>query len=250
MADGAARGGPRISFKPQMVRALLEGRKTQTRRLVTWRGRAPGGGGVWVPDGRRALVGPGGRRADVLRMPCVAGDVADVLEPFFSLNDTECDGDAFYDCGPTLDIAGTPVQYAASPLNPAEPGEPGSWEPSPPDGWDGESEDDGTWGSVWVPWEHYTAHPAIHMPRWAVRLRLRVVDVRVERLRDVTDEDARAEGVPDPGPGRRASHRDVFRDLWESINGRRARWAANPWVYRICFEVLSERGASPGGGAT
>lgn len=79
--------------------------------------------------------------------------------------------------------------------------------------------------------------PSIFMPRWASRLTLTVTDVRVERLQDISEEDAIAEGVPAGlehihGPG-------GYRDIWETINGAGS-WAANPWVVAITFDVLNQ----------
>ncbi len=65
--------------------------------------------------------------------------------------------------------------------------------------------------------------PSIHMPRWACRLVLPLVSVRVERVQDITEEDARAEGV-EPING---SYREGFRVVWRDIYGT---WDANPWV--------------------
>lgn len=90
--------------------------------------------------------------------------------------------------------------------------------------------------------------PSIHMPRWASRLTLLVTDVRVERLQDISEVDAIDEGaltvdLPThgaptergrPPPGQPPSHR--FRHLWNSINGSEA-WAANPWVVAVTFSV-------------
>lgn len=80
---------------------------------------------------------------------------------------------------------------------------------------------------------------SIHMPRWASRITLRVVSVRVERLQAVTNEDARAEGVwgwwlDDP-----EDYRGCFRELWDSINGNRTGclWGDNPFVWVLGFEV-------------
>lgn len=82
--------------------------------------------------------------------------------------------------------------------------------------------------------------PSIHMPRWAGRLTLDVVSVRVERLQDISEEDARAEGVErskeDHVP--LYTHRATFERLWDHINGKRATWESNPWVWRIEFRRL------------
>lgn len=74
--------------------------------------------------------------------------------------------------------------------------------------------------------------PSIFMPRWASRLTLEVTEVRVQRLREITDEDARAEGVRDDGA---RDHVGPFSVLWSAINGKRAAWASDPWVWAISF---------------
>jgi hypothetical protein len=82
--------------------------------------------------------------------------------------------------------------------------------------------------------------PSIHMPRWASRLTLKVTEVRVERVQDITERDARAEGVetaPFTKAGRHAGylHVEAFEDLWNEVYGT---WDANPWVWAISFEVV------------
>jgi hypothetical protein len=85
--------------------------------------------------------------------------------------------------------------------------------------------------------------PSIHMPRWASRLTLEITDVRVERLQEISVADCYAEGCYRPeGPilgsevTRRDNARGEYRRLWESINGAGS-WAANPWVWAITFKV-------------
>lgn len=97
--------------------------------------------------------------------------------------------------------------------------------------------------------------PGIHMPRWASRLTLDVLEVRVERLQSMSEEDARAEGVtPFDGIGAdqpiaadllgrtQESHPYTlaFAVLWDEINGLRpgCSWAANPWVWSIEFRTV------------
>jgi hypothetical protein len=72
------------------------------------------------------------------------------------------------------------------------------------------------------------------MPRWASRLTLELTEVRVERLKEITHEDAFAEGAPHPDAA--YSRRDSFMLLWDSINGTGS-WDANPWVWVLAFRV-------------
>tara|TARA_B100001105_G_C22361516_1_gene430568 strand:+ start:719 stop:1372 length:654 start_codon:yes stop_codon:yes gene_type:complete len=92
--------------------------------------------------------------------------------------------------------------------------------------------------------------PSIHMPRWASRITLEITDVRVERLQDISAEDARAEGCEKPvlPPEVRgvagdfvADERTSFAILWNRINGRGA-WSANPWVWVIEFKRIDQEG--------
>lgn len=78
--------------------------------------------------------------------------------------------------------------------------------------------------------------PSIFLPRSASRITLRIVDVRVERVQDISEGDAIAEGCPPVGyrPGN-GSPFWWFRDLWDSINGKKHPWSSNPWVYVISF---------------
>lgn len=90
--------------------------------------------------------------------------------------------------------------------------------------------------------------PSIHMPRWASRITLEITDVRAERLQDISAEDARAEGCGKPvlPPEVRgvagdfvADERTTFAILWNRINGRDA-WRANPWVWCISFQRIEQ----------
>lgn len=105
--------------------------------------------------------------------------------------------------------------------------------------------------------------PSIHMPRWASRIQLEITNARVERLKDISNEDAQAEGMTftDYGldrfgnqrPGwlwRKSSHHEeclgsakwAFANLWESIYGEES-WRSNPWVWVIEFKRI-EGGAA------
>lgn len=105
-----------------------------------------------------------------------------------------------------------------------------------------------------VPPESHKWKPSIHMPRWACRLLLDVVDVRVERLQDITEAEARAEGMdPRPGPSDEVdcgsghgyfepapSAVGMFEEAWDAIYGKGPyAWRENPWVWRIEFRKVT-----------
>lgn len=85
--------------------------------------------------------------------------------------------------------------------------------------------------------------PSIHMHRWASRLILRITDVRVERLQEFTEADARAEGITTQKPDsdywrfRDDFARHEYSGLWDSIYGN---WVDNPWVWVYEFDVIHQ----------
>ncbi len=96
--------------------------------------------------------------------------------------------------------------------------------------------------------------PGMFMPRWACRINLEITGVRVERLQDISEADAIAEGIQRVGDGWQRFHVDpdaeigqaftrnpvlAYRGLWESINGAGS-WDANPWVWCIEFKRVTE----------
>lgn len=210
-----------ILFSGPMVRALLAGTKTQTRRVVK---PQP------VSVGHQPLVsfnqgtpefsfGPDDRDARGLRWwRCphgVPGDRLWVREAYSGHY-------SWTGLPPREWISASPIWYWAN-------GDP----------------TEGDWTKP---------KPGMHMPRWASRITLEITDVRVERLNDISNEDAEAEGCPpcphcndvgwinsgaDGGwqcdaPGCGDSYRDQYRRLWESINGTGS-WEANPWVWAVSF---------------
>jgi len=203
-----------------MVRAILAGRKTVTRRVVKPQ-PAPNsphdGGTKWVHDAHKGLHIPCGTVwhltvEEKMGLRCPYGEPGDrlwVRETWVPLV-----GEDFPDGMPN-------VVYRAH-------------------GWRIESEYGGE-DRHGRPREVSRWRPSIHMPRWASRLTLEVVSVRVERLHDITEEDARAEGVEakrgagaaviQAGPVH-LSHVVGFRELWCDINGAES-WDANPWVWRV-----------------
>ena len=194
-----------ILFSSPMVRAILDGRKTQTRRIIKdahgafWdhagyrpsllngqiMGWEPLDGGPPIEEGSprpRCPYGfPGGRLW--------------VRENFYVMPDLWAENH-----GPQ------PIHYAADVADRNQV-------------------------------EDYASKPSIHMPRWASRVTLLVKSVRVERVQDITEDDARREGAPrqpiDCVP--REKYRSDFQYLWERINGPES-WASNPWVWVVEFE--------------
>lgn len=83
----------------------------------------------------------------------------------------------------------------------------------------------------------------LFMPRWAARLVLEINEVRIERLNDCSEADAMAEGTQEPSLvpiiGACWSERDAYAKLWDHINGAGS-WAANPWVWAVSFRVLDQ----------
>lgn len=97
-------------------------------------------------------------------------------------------------------------------------------------------------GAAEKPFQTHGFRPSIHMPRWACRILLEITDVRVERLQDITYEQAAAEGIhrhnrmwsaTDEGGACHKYPEPAFRDLWLSTGGD---WDANPWVWVVEFK--------------
>ena len=105
---------------------------------------------------------------------------------------------------------------------------------------------------VWETMTGWKWQPSIFMPRWASRITLEVTAVKCERLNDITEEDARSEGIIDGGclncgnnepcgcNNPKPDPRESFIYLWEQINGKRASWDSNPIVKVISFKRIEE----------
>lgn len=92
-------------------------------------------------------------------------------------------------------------------------------------------------------WRQTLGKPSIHMPRWASRITLEITGVRVERVQEITEEDAISEGWQQKWPDDPRCDNFLpvpwFRELWNNINDRRGYgWAMNPWVWVIEFRKV------------
>lgn len=224
-----------ILFSGAMVRAILDGRKTQTRRVLKLPHQNPLG--AWEPT---TIGGPhGGRTASGETIP-LQGGIWHTRTGGCLMHPKGQPGDRLYvreSLAPTRNEAGTVIDwhYAADGAKVSRmPGLKSEF------------------GDA-MAFAHLArmSVPSIHMPRWASRILLEIVSVRVERLNDCSVRDAIAEGlwrddeVPFNGPwfASTDSHRgfadprEAYESLWDSINGAGA-WAANPWVWVVEFRRI------------
>ena len=102
---------------------------------------------------------------------------------------------------------------------------------------DGLSEQESTDFKAWG----FKRRPSIHMPRWGSRLTLEITGVRVERLQDISEADAEAEGIDfirrAPDVDETLTAKEFYEALWESIHGAGS-WGLNPWVWVVEFEKV------------
>jgi len=199
-----------------MVLALLEGRKTQTRRIfpnaetVSEVRRTEQGGWQFVFDSR-----PTGGYGSVKPPRAQVGGRLWVREAW-------CTHTAYDDLSPSEMGGEEAVQYSAD----------GALHTR---GWPTADFDPGR------------NRASMHMPRWASRLTLKVTEVRVQQIQDISEDDAAAEGWPAPADRAKegiAEIRDAypigwFAHLWDSLNAARGfGWDTNPWVSATSFEVV------------
>jgi hypothetical protein len=220
-----------ILFSAEMVRAILDGKKTQTRRAMKvqpWP-EATVEVGPYHPHridrNGESQPGPAVFGAIWDHQDIVNGGDAGLRCPYGAPGDTLWVRETW--CKGADDGRQVPLRMAT--LYRAD-GEHVTL--SDGDGFTQTNRD----GSEKLPWR-----PSIHMPRWASRITLRITDIRVERLHDITEDDARAEGCPYPTEwagrfvDRDETAKTWFKSLWNKINGPGA-WEANPWVWVVAFE--------------
>lgn len=221
-----------ILFSAPMVRAILAGQKTQTRRVVKPQGAHhlfpfldlpgnPTGEWAWCSSSHvvsRHIHCPYGQPGDRL---WVKETWADLTETHGARWERFNDETRRYERG--VDPF---VWYRA----------------------DGDLSDKGDGNIHYAPWR-----PSIFMPRWASRIQLEVVSVRVERLNDISEDDCWAEGIVEVmhlldnfSQAEMAKRlglcledaKPLYAQFWESINGTGS-WDANPWVWVVEFRRVA-----------
>lgn len=200
-----------ILFSAPMVRAILENRKTQTRRIVM-----PQPEYFSPPDVPRRTIAPGVHPY----IACQYGSPGDrlwVRETFM------------------------PIPMEVAPDRPRTT----NWNIVYGAGGQAEMTALAEYNPMLYNYERWS--PSIHMPRWASRISLEITGIRIEKLQDISEADALSEGADHNGEcdhARRSceetgcfgrnSYRGGYAKLWESINGHGA-WDANPWVWVVEF---------------
>jgi hypothetical protein len=216
-----------ILFTGAMVRALLDGSKSQTRRVAKFVALEPGlnfdftglrtekrPDGSWVLQSRDGSTNLNDRTR---RLMCPHGQPGDrlwVRETWACVLRGDCD---------------TIIEYAADKARI-------TYHPR-------------TFNAALACLAPGKYRPNIHMSRVFCRILLEITDIRVERLHGISEKDAVAEGAPGyeegvdsppPEDGCEWSYRASYQRLWDSINGKKpnARWDANPWVWVVEFKVV------------
>jgi len=219
-----------IIFSTEMVKAILEGRKTQTRRTIKPQPPSDADVFAWFAPEIKEGKAPEGcwyenENGLTFHCKCPYGQVGDhlwVRETWtvgaYSPNKV---ADVIYKAGD--------LKYHITV----------SW--STIIDWLGVDRD---WGG-WIPdnWR-----PSIFMPRWACRITLEITGLRVERLQEITEEDAEAEGESWRDGGGSWDNPEIigavenYAHLWDSLNAKRGYgWKTNPWVWVIEFGAMGVR---------
>lgn len=214
-----------IIFNDEMVRAILDGRKTQTRRIVNGVPSSHDFHG-WVLSSARAK--DEGKACWAIGKSPLLNKPIRVRCPFGAIGDRLWVREAYQ--GPLFDYEQMEAYLEDnSKFEKQEYCEYRADGGSRPEYYDGDDNLRHGW------------RPSIHMPRWASRITLEITDVRVERLKSISEADARAEGVvAASGP---FEAQLAFYELWRSIYGWES-WDSNPWVWVIAFKRVDTGSAA------
>lgn len=229
-----------ILFSAPMVRAILAGTKSQTRRVVKPQPPDDKPRVAWYEPGVMGWAPTESPSLHWHRVRCPYGQPGDrlwVRETFYAFGrwvtqfNAKKGRDEWHFVDMTLE-SGKAYIYPASDSQPQPMG--------------GKRHKGGVTPTWWK-------RPAIHMPRWASRITLEVTGVRVERLQDISEADAMAEGCTQNHNGyfwggphavsglkQMATATSAYRDLWEQINGPGS-WDTNPWVWCVEFKRVEQQ---------
>ena len=223
-----------------MVRAILDDRKTQTRRVITAANSVIGEGGDWskLDWGGEAINifyrGSQGQKKTKAPLPFVDGTPATGEYLHVPYNWTE--DQTVYRVYPRWEVGARLWVREAY------------WEQS------GDLYFKADWPQeqpVNMACDHGKWRPSIFMPRCASRILLEIIKVRAQRLQEITEGDAQAEGfhtcpVPPFGGVDMATAQYLFCGYWDSLNAKRGYgWDANPWCWCLTFKRIDQEGRMP-----
>ena len=220
-----------ILFNTSMVQAILEGRKTSTRRIIKnkyensnieWFENKYGRKLVYMQNDAKVTKNSDGsenrqlRACEEIRPPYKVEDILYVRETWCQSTEIE------------PNYGKQEYHYKASPDD---------FIRQAPEGF--------------IKWK-----PSIHMPKVAARIFLKVTDIKVQRLQDITEDEAQQEGIDpevaieysnwrptfyDPDSGGEPNYREAFKDLWDKLYKKKGYgWDSNPWVFVISFRRVDK----------
>jgi hypothetical protein len=217
-----------ILFKGEMVRAILAGNKTQTRRVIKPQPKIEIGGHHFV-------IGPvNGDTYDPELVTCTykhlwttegikafASYMVELFSPYGQVGDRLWVRESFAKVPSTAYRLSEGVHQKVNPT-------------------------DTYWSAVYA--ENWTLSPirmspSIHMPRWASRINLEITNIRIEKVQQISEQDVWKEGIVrpdwwdnmDPWHDSEDEAGEMFAELWDSINGKTYPWKSNPWVWVVEF---------------
>lgn len=202
-----------ILFNTEMVKAIIDGRKTATRRLIQPRYRDNESGYSVC------------RRSTDNSISCITytdeeGASTRDMKPPYNVDDILYVRETWAKIPGASSEGGYAYKYKAS--------------------------DE---GEYWSGVKGFKWKPSIHMPKEAARIYLRVTEIRIEKLQDISEEDAVKEGLyvgwhREDNSSRAESARQAFMWIWQSVtkNAQEVSWLANPWVWAIYFERYGRSG--------
>ncbi len=223
-----------IIFSADMVKAILEDRKTQTRRVIKpqppedaakvfywWHGSMPkeqcasSGCYYWYPRGLASIDCPYGEPGDRLWVK----ETFQIVMPWGSVDD---------------EWIGDDIMEVDGPLGSVKPEQIGYW-----------------WNIVYKAQDDICSwwRPSIFMPRWASRITLEIVNIRVQRIQEINGDECMLEGIQVKwsDPNNNMQEKMAFKALWDSINSKRGYgWDVNPWAWVIEFKRVESTVCSLG----